>query len=115
MKPGFERPDPRAVGPAGIVTQLAHHRDACQRLTADRAGIGELPTGLRAHHPAIDQPFLGEPSDRVAVMVLRAEELVREPYRAAPERERAVRDPAVEICGPGEAIVFVVLRGFQAG
>ena len=79
-------------------------------MAADRAGIGELPAGLRADHPAIDQAFLGEPVGGVAVMVLRAEKIVREPHGTSPERKGAVRYAAIEFGRHGEAIVPVVLR-----
>ena len=59
-EPGLERPDPRLVGPARIVAQRAHDRDAGQRLAADRAGAEQLPAWLRAAY-AVDQPALGQP------------------------------------------------------
>src|SRR5689334_19862869 len=47
-------------------------------------------------------------------MVLRSEKLVRKTDRTAPERERAIREPPVELGGHREAIVFVVLLVFEA-
>src|SRR5437016_6302823 len=91
-----------------MVAQLAYHRDSGQRLATDRAGIGEFPAGLRAAHPAVDQAFLGRSVGLVSAMYLGAEELVSEPYRAAPEWKCAVPDPLVEFGPHAESVVPVI-------
>ena len=78
----------------GIIAQRAHDRDPGQGLAADRAGIGELPAGLRPGHPAIDQPLLGEALAVMAAVMRRAEKGVRRRSPGIPRTETGRRKRA---------------------
>jgi hypothetical protein len=106
---GFERPDAGAVGPARIVAQASHDRDAGQGLAADGTGISELPAGLRPDHPSVDQAAFFQSVRFMQPVVLGAEKLAGVAGRTAPERKSPVGNPAVQQSADREPVAAVLV------